>query len=568
MAAGVDTRTGARTILLDELMKLAWSGQMRVPHFQRDFKWTRGDVIQLMDSIHRGYPVGSLLLWERAADAQRIVLGRLEIEAPRLDRALWVVDGQQRVTSLANVLHPSGRNDPRFALGYDLREDLIVALPPTDDSFVIPLPVVFDLAEVLSWFAERREAAEYQSAAFKLARELQQFAIPAYQVVQEQDDVEVLQQIFDRMNNSGKRLSRAEVFSAINAGTERQAEGRLTIKRIAADIDDVHGFGLVDDDTVLQCILARRGPDVQREIRWEFDPARRRGVVDFPDEDRDDAYQRGEEALGRAVEFLVATGVPHYTMLPYRYLLVVLTRFLALHPELRAAESRLLHRWFWRAAVVGPGIAKGSTTGVTRTFCAKIVRGWTMPSLEGLLRVTGDVVPALPDPHRFKTNESAAKIVLCSWWDHGPRRPETGEPYSRQDFTTALIDSATAADAVKAVFPRRFVPDNRRLWAANRVLVPVLDEPVTAISGLLQRPPLDVPEETWSAVLASHLVDPRAEGYLLREDVPRFVEERQTAVVEQLQTFLTVKCEWGFENTPPLADLELNDLDDEFDAAP
>ena len=165
MAAGVDTRTGARTIPLDELVGLAWSGQLRVPHFQRDFKWTRSDVIQLMDSIHRGYPVGSLLLWERAAEAQRITLGHLVIDAPRLDRALWVVDGQQRVTSFANVLHPDGHADPRFALGYDLREDEIVPLPPGDDSFVVPFPVIFDLAKVLKWFSQRPEAAEYQNAA-------------------------------------------------------------------------------------------------------------------------------------------------------------------------------------------------------------------------------------------------------------------------------------------------------------------------------------------------------------------------------------------------------------------
>ena len=353
----------------------------------------------------------------------------------------------------------------------------------------------------------------------------------------------MLQQIFDRMNNSGKRLSRAEVFSAINAGTEHEAGDRLTIKRIAAQIDDRYGFGRVDDDTVLQCILARRGPDIQREIRWEFDPGRRRGVVDFPEEDRDDAYAHGEQALARTVEFLLETGVPHYAVLPYRYLLVVLTRFLALHPDLRPAEHRLLHRWFWRAAVVGPGIAKGSTTGVTRTLCTRISRASTRESLHGLLAVVGDSPPALPDPRRFRTNESAAKIVLCSWWHLGPRRPDTGEQYTRDDVTTALSESATAADMVRAVFPRRFVPDHQRLWAANRATHPVLDEPLASVSGLLQRPPLGVSEQSWSAVLRSHLIDAETEPLLLREDVSGFVVARQQEISRNLADFLTLKCE-------------------------
>lgn len=485
MSMSVDTRTGARTLTLDELVKLAWSGHIRVPHFQRAFKWTRSDVIQLIDSIHRGYPVGSLLLWERAARAERLSLGGLTVEGAELDRALWVVDGQQRVTSLANVLHPDGSKDPRFALGYDLRADTVVPVPPVDDSFVVPMPVIFDLTRVLTWFAERPEAIDHRDAAFNLARDLRQYGIPAYQVVQ--DDVHVLQDIFDRMNNSGKRLSRAEVFSALNAGTESEAEHRITIDGIASDIDERLRFGRLDNDTVLQCILARRGPDIQREIRWEFDPARRRGVVDFPAEDRNGAYLHGAEALARAVEFLISAGVPHYGMLPYRYLLVVLTRFLAHHPDLKPAELRLLRRWFWRAAVAGPAIAKGSTTGATRTLCSRIVSTDVGASLHGLLDVVGDDEPSLPDPRRFKTNESAAKIIVCCWWSMRPRRADNGKEYTSDDLTEALSDGSTAAEAVRTIFARRSVPQNRRLWAANRLLMPVLDEELPSVSGLLQR---------------------------------------------------------------------------------
>src|SRR6185369_1187144 len=105
------------------------------------------------DSIHRGYPIGNLLLWERRADANRMQLGALTIDAPAIGKALWVVDGQQRVTSLANVLHPDVSRDPRFALGFDLREQRVVPHEGDDDAFVVPLPILFDLAQVLSWFA-------------------------------------------------------------------------------------------------------------------------------------------------------------------------------------------------------------------------------------------------------------------------------------------------------------------------------------------------------------------------------------------------------------------------------
>lgn len=151
------------------------------------------------------------------------------------------------------------------------------------------------LSSVLTWFAERPEAADYQSRAFGLTKHLREFTIPAYQVVQ--DDVRVLQDIFDRMNNYGKRLSRAEVFSALNAGPESAAGDRLTIDRVAEHIDDRFGFGTLDADTVLRAILARRGPDVQREIRQEFDDANRRSVLEFQNEDKDTAFVKLPDQL-------------------------------------------------------------------------------------------------------------------------------------------------------------------------------------------------------------------------------------------------------------------------------
>jgi hypothetical protein len=50
MSSGLETRPGATTLGLDDLVELAWSGHIRVAHFQRDFCWTSQDV------IHR-YPV-------------------------------------------------------------------------------------------------------------------------------------------------------------------------------------------------------------------------------------------------------------------------------------------------------------------------------------------------------------------------------------------------------------------------------------------------------------------------------------------------------------------------------
>ena len=44
------------------------SGDMALPKFQRGYVWNRDQVRGLMDSLYRGHPVGSLLVWATPAE--------------------------------------------------------------------------------------------------------------------------------------------------------------------------------------------------------------------------------------------------------------------------------------------------------------------------------------------------------------------------------------------------------------------------------------------------------------------------------------------------------------------
>jgi len=561
-------RPTATTIEVERLVTMAWSGEIRVPHFQRDFRWLRRDVLRLFESILLGYPVGSLLLWRRRAPAQDLRLGALRFHAQARDQALWVVDGQQRITSLANVLHPEAWDDDRFRIAYDLGVERFVPLPSqwVEKPLVIPLPVLFDLRKLLGWFHARPDVADYAERASEVTATLRQYRVPAYEV--EHDDERVLREIFDRMNNYGKRLSRAEVFSALFA-SDRSHEQSLTFDRIANGVDADLGFGLIDNDTVLKAVLARRGPNVLREIRNEFDqegdagttrPAERR-VSEFPDEDRDTAYRLGEEALRRAVRFLQGVaGVPHVTFLPYRHLLVVLTRLFAHHPEPEVANLRRLRRWFWRAAVVGPEMFKGNTTGAVRTLCYAVRSDDLTGSIDQLLKLVAYPDRPLPDLSTFRSNEAGTKILLCAWWGDEPRSLRHGEIIEARELREVLLDQATAADAVRYVVPRLRVPEPQRQWAANRILLPDPGADGSAVEAHLVGKPLDLSDEEWQATLRSHLLDDYLVGLLIGGKVNEFMAARQQRLREHLATFLNRTCEWEFEDTPPLKELVLGDL--------
>ncbi|WP_328708616.1 DUF262 domain-containing protein [Microbispora hainanensis] len=55
-------RPRVEEIRLAYLPGLVRDGRLRIPSFQRSFRWDRDDVVRLFDSVLRGYPIGTLLM--------------------------------------------------------------------------------------------------------------------------------------------------------------------------------------------------------------------------------------------------------------------------------------------------------------------------------------------------------------------------------------------------------------------------------------------------------------------------------------------------------------------------
>lgn len=46
------------------LMHEIESGNITIPKFQRDFVWSINQTAELLDSVIKGYPIGTFILWE------------------------------------------------------------------------------------------------------------------------------------------------------------------------------------------------------------------------------------------------------------------------------------------------------------------------------------------------------------------------------------------------------------------------------------------------------------------------------------------------------------------------
>lgn len=560
MTSGSISQPNARTFTSEDIVAEVVAGRVRIPSFQRKFRWQWEDVRRLFDSIAKGYPIGDLLLWERKAPREKIRLGTLELDAPE-GPAYYVVDGQQRVTSLASALTENGLEDPLFAFVFNLETEDFEKYEATNQSpLLVPLHVIFDLQKLLLWFAKNPEIAHHLNSATKVAKAIRQYTIPAYVVKQE--DEKILRDIFDRMNNYGRRLSQAEVFSALNGGAAQDGSN-LHFSDIADSVDAETRFGKLDDETMLKAFLARRGKDVLRDIRAEFKNYSSKS--DFPSEDAAAAYRHTQKALIDAIRFLqMEAGVPHLGFLPYRYLLVVLTRFFGLHPKASVRNKRLLRRFVWRAALIGPNAFNG-ISAVLRALAVRISAGSENDSVQQLLELVDGPQWSIPRLDAVHTNSANARIILCALWSLGPMSPIDGTPYDIETVTANLLDERLATSIVRFFFPR--TREQSRRWAANRVILlrevdEVADDTLSAfLTGL---PPLDA--QTRGRVLKSHALDKDMLTMLEENRAEEFLNARQAQLATVLHNFIENMTEKNFEDTPPLEDFNLDDdeEDDEY----
>ncbi|RYZ16342.1 MAG: DUF262 domain-containing protein, partial [Myxococcaceae bacterium] len=379
-------RPETKSFSIEDLLDRVRRGEVRIPDFQRPLRWTAEDVRDLLDSVYRGYPIGTLLFWLREAPASSVSFGPVRIDAPSTSQGLWAVDGQQRVTALAGVLlHPAygdeagGRDD--FHLYFDLETEELQppftnVVPP---AHWLPMNEVLDSESLLGWlnrYPDREAHPEHIRAAIRLGKAIREYQVPAYVV--DTTDEKVLRIIFKRLNTAGRPLTDEEVFNALYVGSRS-----LSLESVAQGLREL-GFGAVPESLLLRAVLAVRGLDFTRSYHHQL----------HQDDDFTETVRRTERALRDAIVFLKRDAfIPHIKLLPSpENSLVLLTRFFQLHPEPSPRSRELLSRWFWRHVVFG---------------------GWVLKPAEAL-----EVVSAMRSDEERSIQAMLAQVgaPLIPWW--------------------------------------------------------------------------------------------------------------------------------------------------------
>jgi hypothetical protein len=527
----------ATTWQVDDLLAELREGRLRMPPFQRGMKWQDEDRIDLFDSLYRGFPIGTLLVWRHHLDPGEVRFGDLAFEARGRQDGFLIVDGQQRVTTLASALlvpRAAGERTILFDLETEefrygrAREDTPSGFPgAAPQASDIPVHELFDSSRLIQWLARRTRGLPPAiiDRALECGKRLRQYRVPVNIVNTADEDVVLT--IFDRTNRTGRRLDDADVFTALFATIRPQDESaEVSLERVARRVAQL-GFGTLGAGTVLKALRAvcdlPLGKDFTKALVRQDAPA---------------ALERTEAALMRAVRFLREDAqIPHAALCPYELPIVVLSRFFDAFPQPRRRNRALLRRWLWRGSLAAS--LRGATSSLRQHVNA--ITKDESTSVQALLRLSAPSEPPTDlsfDPFSFATAKS--KLAVCALASFGPRDLRTGEPLD----VAAMFQGPSPSHSSPSlpIIVKHHENDETGRSVANRLLHPRLS-PVELIKALARAAP---------EIAVSHAITSDAQSALRSREYDKFLELRRRRLSELSSVFFRKEAEIGADDSPPL----------------
>jgi len=315
------------------------SGDYRVPPFQRDFVWEEKQVLELLESVYRGFPIGSVLLWRVDRPVFKSVKKALVGFPSTDDRypASFVLDGVQRLTSLYGVFNRDEvSEDDRFDIYFDLKsESFLHARDAKRADRTLPLHSIFHPRAFLE---QQKSLASLSGSDFLLERAVnllsvfQEYMVPVVSI-SERSATEVVN-IFERINSTGVRLGVVDFMRALTWSDEFDLTAELD--DLQAELEE-HGFHF-EDETLLKALGIIVGlpplPDILLQLR------------DVSAKRLHDAVRTLRETLLKATRFVSREfGMATTEALPYEAQWLLLLTLVRGDVNLKRIADRLRY-WF------------------------------------------------------------------------------------------------------------------------------------------------------------------------------------------------------------------------------
>ena len=327
-----------RDYMTNILDKVA-SGEYLIPEFQRDFVWDRRQMIDLFDSIVKGFPIGSIILWAPQNDSFHSFenIGGVKIKKSNMPH-FYILDGRQRLTTLISVLFDKGKN--KDLVYVDLKDFSILGKGKTDAK-LLRLSDAFDSYAIVDYIErikkmglDEAEVKEYADKAKRLNRILISYQIGYITV--NGGGIDDAVEIFSRLNSQGTSISPDFMIQALTFNSKTHFKFGDAIKEIQEELEP-YNFSSLKRDIILKCVgnyTEKAFIDVKTEDIV--------GIRDLPTVMKD-----VKRSVVNAVKFLYEEcKVIDVRLLPYTYQLIMLALFFKENKTI-GSQAYELKKWFY-----------------------------------------------------------------------------------------------------------------------------------------------------------------------------------------------------------------------------
>ena len=512
------------------------NGIIKIPKFQREFVWSIDKTAQLLDSILKGYPIGTFILWqtgERMADVKNI--GNLDIpDTPEGQKVQYVLDGQQRITSLyaAYCGAKIRRDGEKKVTDYhqifvDLERDI-----DNDDMPVItseqPEGDWVTLNDVLNFMEKMTEIQKkFPQHLNKIHSYAQTFQTYDFSVVLlRKESIDSAIEVFTRINTGGQTLTLFEIMSA-------------------KTYDDSQGFDMEDNWSDFSKKLADKKYDgisstiILNLLSLVLSPTKeckRKTILALDKQNIIDTWDSAISAIEESIDyFRTSYGIPVSQLLPYDVLLVPFGYFFYKKKDKPNGTQRgYLEEFFWKSCL------SYRYSSATESSLAQDIKRIDL-ILNNDRPKYDDIKLHLNSPEdlintEFRAGNSYCKAIMCLL--------AAQEPKDFQDNSKVLLDNSWLKQANSKNYHHFFPKDHlkkRGIDNANSLMNITLVSDRLNKRKIRARAPSEymaefaLENDKIAQTLNTHLIDYSSSG-IESDDYSVFLKKRADRIFRELKS--------------------------------
>lgn len=332
---------------LDKIITRINSGDIRIPAFQRAYVWKQNQILDLLDSIVRNYPVGSVLLWHtnEHLNHTRNIAGYSIPENSEEYPVNYVLDGQQRISSIYATFSGRTQQDADteaynpnlniFEIYYDFTRKIFLPKNDVDTTAtdILYLRDFLDGAKLID--SLQVLDSQFHQDAKELYSKFINYELPIVTIKnRDKNEVGI---IFERINNTGTKLTTLDLMTAWTWTDDFHL--LESMNELQEELEEKN-FGDLTQNVLLQAISGL----IQNNTTTK-------AVTELSGEDIRDNWDKFCEALRKGIDFISAElNCSHIDFLPFQQQMIAITKFFGIDGTPTAVQLMELKKWFWKTS--------------------------------------------------------------------------------------------------------------------------------------------------------------------------------------------------------------------------